>query len=73
MKVRTKLQPTVEVEVDEGERKLLEHQGLLWDGTDEQLAEHYTAAGLEPPAKPGKPQAAQSAPAGQGTDTKKEG
>jgi hypothetical protein len=73
MKVRTTIQPTVEVDVDEGERRVLEHQGLLWAGTDEELAALYEAAGLKAPAPPAKPQTAQPAPASQGTDTKKEG
>lgn len=49
MKIRTKLQPTEEIEVDEHEAKVLEHQGLVWDGTDEELATLHVAAGLPAP------------------------
>lgn len=56
--VRATMQPTVLIEVDERERKVLEHQGLLFTGTDEELAAHYRAAGLEVPADV-KPAAAQ--------------
>jgi hypothetical protein len=52
VKVRTSQQPTQEVEVDEHDRGVLEHQGLLWNGTPEELAALYAAAGLEPPAPP---------------------
>lgn len=63
--VRTTLQPTQELEVDEHDRGVLEHQGLLWNGTDEELARLHTEAGLPFPA-PAKPTAA-------ATDKQKEG
>lgn len=50
MKVRTRFQPTLEIEVDDREHAALEHQGLLWSGTDEELAELHADAGLDAPA-----------------------
>jgi hypothetical protein len=38
VKVRTKFQPRHELEVPEQEAQVLEAQGLLYDGTDEDLA-----------------------------------
>lgn len=75
MKIRTRLQPTREAEVDEGERRVLEHQGLLWNGTDAELAAHYRAAGLDLPPTAGAPAAPETAaPSGAAsTTTAKEG
>lgn len=49
MKIRTKLQPTQELDISEQEAKVLEHQGLVWDGTDEELAALHVTAGLPVP------------------------
>lgn len=48
-KVRTIFQPTEELEVDEEQLRLLEHLGHVFTGSDEELAEHYKAAGLDLP------------------------
>jgi hypothetical protein len=55
VKVRTRFQPTVETEVDEGEAVALERQGLLWSGTDKELAALHTDAELPAPGAPAKP------------------
>lgn len=68
-RVRTRFQPCHEIEVDEQEAKALEHQGLLWSGTDAELAALLEEAGLPVPGAPAKTTAAASAAA---TD-KKEG
>ena len=47
--VRTCFQPTALLEVDEQEAATLDHQGLLWAGTDEELAALHAAAGLPIP------------------------
>lgn len=74
MKVRIKLQPAVEVEVDEHDKQVLEHQGLLWSGTDAELAAHYADAELPlPPGLKAAPTSTTSAVAGAGTDKTKEG
>lgn len=49
MKVRTVFQPTEELEVDEQEAHVLRHAGHLFTGSDDELAEHYRAAGLDLP------------------------
>lgn len=69
MKVRTRIQPTVEVEVDEGERRVLEHQGLLWSGTDQELAALCEAAGLPAPVSAAPAKTASAIPAGAATAT----
>jgi hypothetical protein len=55
MKVRTRFQPTAEIEVDEGKHHELEHQGLLWSGTAAELAALHEEAGLPAPGAPAKP------------------
>jgi hypothetical protein len=55
MKVRTRFQPTEEIEVDEGRHRELEHQGYLWAGTDAELAALHEEAGLPVPGAPAKP------------------
>jgi hypothetical protein len=54
MKVRTRFQPTVEVEMSDAEAAAHKHQGLLWDGTPAELAALYEEAGLPAPAPAGK-------------------
>lgn len=68
MKVRTRFQPTEEIEVDEQEAKALEHQGYLWAGTDAELAALHEEAGLPVPGAPAK-----QAGAGATATDKKEG
>lgn len=75
-KVRTRFQPTVEVEMDDAEAAAHEHQGLLWSGTDAELADLCEAAGLPAPAAtPPTPAAAvkTAVATGAGTTDKKEG
>lgn len=60
--VRTCFQPTQLLEVKEHEAKVLAHQGLLWDGTREELAAHYAAAGLDMPPEPPAAQQTTAAP-----------
>lgn len=70
MHVRTVFQPTLLHEVSEQEAAVLEHQGLLWTGDDDELAAHYRAAGLDvpPDVKPTTPAAAaDTAPAAKTT------
>lgn len=67
--VRTRFQPCHEIEVDEQEAAVLEHQGLLWSGTAAELAALFEEAGLSVPGALAKTTAAASAAA---TD-KKEG
>lgn len=69
MKVRTRFQPTQEIEVDEQEAAALKHQGLLWSGTDKELAALHTEAERGPAPEPTKTSAA---PTGTASD-KKEG
>lgn len=72
MKIRTTIQPTVEVEVDDGERAVLEHQGLVWSGTDAELAELYAAAGLPAPAPAAPSTGAKTTTTSASTTTAKE-
>lgn len=48
-KIRTVFQPTVELEVDEQRAKLERRLGHVFTGSDEELAAHYQAAGLDLP------------------------
>lgn len=70
--VRTRFQPTRELEVDEQEAKALEHQGLLYAGTPDELAALHADAGLPAPSSsPAKPTPFAGAAAG--ATEKKEG
>lgn len=62
MRVRTVFQPTEELEVDERQARLLGHLGHLFTGSDDELAAHYRAAGLDlpPGIKPTAPAAAKT-------------
>lgn len=74
IKFRSTIQPTVELEGDEHDKAVLAHQGLLFTGTDEELAKHYADAGLEmpkPTEQPAKPGPTVSAAAA-GTEKKTE-
>lgn len=66
--LRTVLQPTQEIELDDDVARVLEHLGFAWNGTDDELAEHYRAAGLDlpPDIKP-----TQAAPAASGAGQSK--
>jgi len=55
VKVRTRFQPTTEVEVDAEEAAVLKHQGLLWSGTDKELAALHDDADLPAPGATAKP------------------
>lgn len=68
MKLRTVLQPTEEREFDDAEASVLEQQGLVWHGTDDELSAHYRDAGIDLPPTV-KPSAA--AAAGKSTDQAK--
>lgn len=68
MIVRTKQQPTVERDLEDAEVAVLEHQGLVWHGTDDELAAHYRDAGIDLPPTV-KPTAV--AAAGKSTDQAK--
>lgn len=72
-KVRNRFQPTVESEVDEGQLRELEQQGLLFGGTDEELAALHEAAGLPAPKAAVAPAKPAGAPASASTTTAKEG
>jgi len=68
--VRTKLQPREQLEVSEQEAQVLESQGLLYEGSEQDLAQLLAAdpAGPldprpAPSAAPDKAPAARSAPA----------
>lgn len=52
VKIRHRFQPRDEVEVDEQEAKVLKEQGLLYEGTDDELAALFAAdpvGPLDPP------------------------
>jgi hypothetical protein len=48
VKVRTKFQPRHEIEVPDQEAQVLQAQGLLYDGTDEELAALLAADPIGP-------------------------
>lgn len=48
-RVRTIFQPTVETDVDDEQLRVLKHLGHVFTGTDDVLAAHYRAAGLDLP------------------------
>lgn len=74
MKIRTSLQPLLEIEADEHDVAVLRHQGLLWTGTDAELAALEAAAGPGVPAAPAKPTpSAPAATAAASPDKQKEG
>ncbi len=71
VRIRHTFQPRDEVEVDESEAKVLAEQGLLYDGTQEDLAELFASDPVGPldpprvytPPTAGEPQDKAPAPA----------